>query len=41
MYNLYSMLKTIKHDVLLVRRLHSVSLTILPRVQNSTFYTTF
>jgi hypothetical protein len=30
MYNLYSILKTPKHDVLLVRRLHAVSPTLLP-----------
>jgi hypothetical protein len=30
MYNLYSILKTPKHDVLLVRRLHPVSPTLLP-----------
>jgi hypothetical protein len=30
MYNLYSILKTPKHDVLLVRRLHLVSLALLP-----------
>jgi hypothetical protein len=30
MYNLYSILKTPEHNVLLVRRLHSVSSAILP-----------
>ena len=30
MYNLYSILKTIDHDVLLVRRLHLVSPALLP-----------
>jgi hypothetical protein len=30
MYNLYSILKTSKHDVLLVRRLHPVSVVLLP-----------
>jgi hypothetical protein len=30
MYNLYSILKTPEHDVLLVRRLHPVSLAFLP-----------
>jgi hypothetical protein len=30
MYNLYSILKTIDHDVLLVRRLHSLSHALLP-----------
>jgi hypothetical protein len=30
MYNLYSILKTIYHDVLLVRRLHLVSPALLP-----------
>jgi hypothetical protein len=29
MYNLYSILKTLKHDVLLVRRLHLVSPALL------------
>jgi hypothetical protein len=30
MYNLYSILKTLDHDVLLVRRLHFVSPALLP-----------
>jgi hypothetical protein len=30
MYNLYSILKTQEHDVLLVRRLHTVSHALLP-----------
>jgi hypothetical protein len=30
MYNLYSVLKTHEHDILLVRRLHSMSLILLP-----------
>jgi hypothetical protein len=30
MYNLYSILKTLEHDVLLVRRLHLVYLALLP-----------
>jgi hypothetical protein len=30
MYNLYSLLKTPKHDVLLVRRLHPMSAALLP-----------
>jgi hypothetical protein len=29
-YNLYSILKTFEHDVLLVRQLYSVSLALLP-----------
>jgi hypothetical protein len=29
MYNLYSILKTLDHDVLLIRRLHLVSPTLL------------
>jgi hypothetical protein len=32
MYNLYSILKTPRHEVLLVRRLHPVSPTLLPSV---------
>jgi hypothetical protein len=41
MYNLYSLLKTPEHDVLLVIRLHLVSLAIFPlgRVFNPTSYT--
>jgi hypothetical protein len=30
MYYLYSILKTLKHDILLVRWLHSVSFVLLP-----------
>jgi hypothetical protein len=30
MYNLYSILKTTEHDVLLVRQLHPVSFALLP-----------
>jgi hypothetical protein len=30
MYNLYSILKTLNHDFLLVRRLHPVSPALLP-----------
>jgi hypothetical protein len=30
MYNLYSILKTLEHDVLLVRWLHPVSTALLP-----------
>jgi hypothetical protein len=30
MYNLYSILKTLEHDVLLVRRLRPVSSALLP-----------
>jgi hypothetical protein len=30
MYNLYSILKTPEHDLLLVRRLHSMSPALLP-----------
>jgi hypothetical protein len=30
MYNLYSILKTSEHDVLLVRQLHPVSPALLP-----------
>jgi hypothetical protein len=30
MYNLYSILKTHEHDVILVKRLHPVSPVILP-----------
>jgi hypothetical protein len=30
MYSLYSILKTLEHDVLLVRRLYPVSLALLP-----------
>jgi hypothetical protein len=30
MYNLYSILKTPEHDVLLIRRLHLVSSALLP-----------
>jgi hypothetical protein len=29
-YNLYSILKTFEHDILLVRQLHLVSLALLP-----------
>jgi hypothetical protein len=46
MYNLYSILKTLDHDVLLVRRLHSVSLFLLPsglgsKPTSSTTFLTF
>jgi hypothetical protein len=34
MYNLYSILKTLDHDVLLVRRLHLVSYALLPSLFN-------
>jgi hypothetical protein len=30
MYNLYSILKILEHDILLVRRLHPVSLAFIP-----------
>jgi hypothetical protein len=30
MYNLYSILKTLEHDVILVRQLHPVSLALFP-----------
>jgi hypothetical protein len=35
MYYLYSILKTIDHDVLLVRRLHSVSPALLQSVSSA------
>jgi hypothetical protein len=43
MYNLYSILKTPEHGVLLVRRLHPVSLALLllGRWFESTYYTVF